>query len=413
MRKITSFLGIFIVLALALAACSTGTGNESNNETGAQTPGVLTTNIPNTGATASSLETPTSVFSSTSPLTGTSVITGTPIATSTPSIEATTAVTGTPSAAVAVATQLPLTNRAQIVPDTGRPQATRLSNLMQYHVEDKNGNTLGTVNDYILNMCEAHILYIVLNPDSTLGVSGKQILIPFEAVTLGGGKINVDQKAIVLNLDSSVVSGAPAYDIANLDLVKVDWEYQVQAYWSNYVKLSLTSICQVPPPKLIVPPNAAVPSQVTSTVQVTGTVQTTGTMQTPSEPNMPIDQVGTTKLALASTVLSHSLVDGNGNILGTVQEMVLVPESGLLRYVVVQLDPSLQAGQKIVLVPIRAINVQHEMAGKTSLVLLVKTDILKNAPQFNNNLNNNDTSWDQAAFNYWSQYVPLQKQSQP
>jgi sporulation protein YlmC with PRC-barrel domain len=246
---------------------------------------------------------------------------------------------------------------------------------MGYKVIDRNGALIGTASDYVLNMCEAHILYMVIETDPSIGLKGGNLmLVPYEVVTLGNGQINVDEQSIVLNLDANQVSGAPAIT-EKPDLTTTDWEQGVRDFWTQIVPLSnLTSGCRV------------------SSTDNSG-------------------QTTVTKIAYASQILGTQLQTGTGEGLGQVSDVILVPESGLLRYLVLNPDPSLQVSGSI-LVPLRAVNINREAAqghNQIPLVLLVEKKVLQNAPTVSSIPDVSANSWDAKTAGYWSQYVPMQQ----
>ena len=57
-------------------------------------------------------------------------------------------------------------NYTAIIPSTGQGQGqvVSLASMMQFRVVDAGGEMIGTVSDYVVNICEAHILYAVVTP---------------------------------------------------------------------------------------------------------------------------------------------------------------------------------------------------------------------------------------------------------
>lgn len=417
-KKLANALTLLVLLALALAACGPAAGDQ--NGTPAGTPGedtgVLppagepTTDpgaLPDTGGTPETGSPPaagageptteagddgtpeTSGIPATDPA-------GQPGAGGTPTAEAgdQTGTGGTPTADAgdqtgnggtpAVTPEMTPggdqqgVRGAEILPATGRSQVTQLSELLGYQVMSRNGQVLGTASDYILNLCEAHILYIVLEPDPALDVEqGSQILIPYEVASLGGGVIDVDQQAILLDVDQAELAGAPAFS-EELDMQAPDWETQVRDYWSQSHDISnLRTECRV-------------------------------------EPGGEVEMI--VKIAQASEVLGMELQDGNQNRLGQVDGVILQPESGMLQFVTVTLDAAQSGGEGQVLVPLRAVNIERGEAGADqapALVLLVENQVLENAPRFTTIPDPQDENWTDQATQYWSQYVPMTSESQP
>ena len=259
---------------------------------------------------------------------------------------------------------------AEIVPASGRNEATLLSNLLGYQVIGSDGEAWGTVNDYIVNWCEAHILYMVVDADASAGVEGSRMLVPYEVVTLQDGIIDVEQRTITVNLDASQLSGAPAFD-ADLDLASLDWEGELQSFWSGLGPISLTSECDVAAPN-------------------TGDDNQGGA-------------VTVNKIAYASELLAAELQSGNGEALGSVEDYVIEPESGQLMFALVRLEGS----EGVVPVPIRALNIPDPGTGEgVHLILLVEQNVLNGAPSFPT-IEGSDGDWNAEALEYWRQHVPL------
>jgi sporulation protein YlmC with PRC-barrel domain len=366
MKRFMVFLSSLILLGFVLSACG------QTGDTGQNTPGVFPTN---TGRVESPI------------VEGTRTGTKPTVTEEGQLPETGSPVTVTPAAR---GTSSPVRG-AQVVPESERVRVTQLSSLQDFQVVDMNGNRIGTVNDYMLNMCEAHIIYILVDGNGNaemLGqtampgnveTQGSRFLIPYEVVTLDNGVIDVGQQAVVVNVDASRIAGAPVVE-GDLDLQDPAWEADVRTFWSDFVTLSgLTTGCRVPAPE---------------------------------QPEAGGERVNVTRIALASQTLGARVVDGNGDPVGQVAEIILTPESGLLRFVAVRLDESIDA-QGVALVPIGSLNVRHEEgngATQPVLELLVERSVLRNSPVFSAVPAPQDTSWEDAINRYWSQYVPLTRE---
>jgi sporulation protein YlmC with PRC-barrel domain len=261
---------------------------------------------------------------------------------------------------------------ANVIPETGRDTATQLSELLNYQIADLNGETLGTVDDYILNMCEAHIIYIVMDVDRSLDIEGDLAVIPYEAVTLEEGVIDVDSQTIFMNFEASQLGGNTAYE-DHPALSTTDWEDETRNYWSELMNLSnLTTECRVPAQD--------------------------------GEGRQAI-----VRIAYASEVLGASLMNGIGEHVGDVEEVILVPESGLMRFA------AIQTGDGLIAAPPGAINILQEneaVSDELVLVLLVEDEVLANAPRIET-LPQTDPSWDARFFDYWSQHLPMTREDLP
>jgi sporulation protein YlmC with PRC-barrel domain len=209
-----------------------------------------------------------------------------------------------------------------------RTKLTHLANLIGYQVLDENGNKLGIASDYIINTCETYVIYILMEPAASLNIApGSRVVIPFEAVTINSGILDAQNKTIQLRLIPGQFSGAPAFP-AGQQLIPTDWEGAVRDFWMKAVRIGMLSTkCGV---------------------------------------NNPIY-----KVAYATQLLGVKLYDGNKNLLGTVQDAILEPESGQIGFYLVK--PA--AGDGLVMVTLGSTNIPDEAllpGGALTLVLLAE-----------------------------------------
>ena len=420
MKRIV-LLGVFVLLmSIFMTACSGGA------EEGTEVPGSTLEVTEGAGGTGLE-ETPIGGA------TGGTQAGVTPMATETTGVETSTTATpmGTATQDLSMETQMPTAGRTQTagatpsgglsatqtvtgtqqLPGTGAGTPEQLSRLFGLTVVNQNGEVLGSARDYIVNLCESHLLYIVVRPASSLGMaSGESVLIPYEAVSVHGGWLNVDDREIMVDVDTAQLQGAPSFTSADLNLSTVDWENEVITFWSDSMPMTLTSECSVEAPDLSDQTQpAGTPG---ATVQPTGTITATTPGVTSTLAITGTDQGMTVvnKIAFASKILNFQVLDGNGTPLGDVEEVLVTPETGRLEFVAVRLDTSLQPDGKLVLVPMRALNLSQSEDQQLHLVLLVDTEILKNAPAISDIPDNIDESWSSDAFDYWSQQVQMTRE---
>lgn len=269
---------------------------------------------------------------------------------------------------------------AQVIPETGREDATMLSKLLGYQIVVPNGTTIGSVDDYILNLCEAHIVYVVLEAAPSIELEdGNLVVFPYEMVTLQEGVIDVDQRVITVNVDAEQFADGPSVG-ERLDLTTTEWEDDIRNHWSEVGRLSnLSTVCPVP--------------------ASTGT-EGAGRQEI-------------TRIAYAMEVMDMRLLDGNGNLIGEVEEVLVEPESGWLPYMAIRPNENLQTDGGLVLVPFGALNLDTSGGGATqdqNLVLLVEPEVLENAPTVDSLPAD---GMDGSTFDYWSQHVPMTREELP
>ena len=236
----------------------------------------------------------------------------------------------------------PQTNAAGIQPPDRREELTRLSSLLKFKVIGLDGAVLGQVSDFIINTCETYIVYFTVTPDASLKVAaGSELVIPFEVVTINSGVLDAAAKTISIYMTPAQVTVAPAFAAPLVLLPYKTWEDSVRAYWLQVARVGiLTSECK------------AGGSNSANAVH---------------------------KIAYATQLIGAELKDANHNLLGTVQDAVLEPESGKLGFYIVKLlDGSL------VMVPLGQTNIPKEallQGAKIELVLLAKNELLLGAPR--------------------------------
>ena len=318
--KPNRYTAVFLILALLLVACGSGSQTHSMPTDSAYNASPTPQQTSSSENKALATKLPTAVESATSKPTQ---------APAQPREKTTPVAVGKP----------PQSQRAEIRPPEMRDQLTQLSTLLNFQVIDQDGLELGTASNYIINTCETYIIYFVLSPKAN---PGNQVIVPFEAVSINSGVFDAHDKSIQLYLTPDQISNAPTIS-QRQNLLPADWETNVRDYWSQIFRLSnLTTECRV----------------------------------TASDGS----RVAVHKIAYATDLLSAELRDGLQKALGTVQEAILEPESGKLGFYIV----GLRDDQGMALVPLSAVNIPQEAlenGNKISLVLLTNNDILFNAPR--------------------------------
>jgi sporulation protein YlmC with PRC-barrel domain len=273
----------------------------------------------------------------------------------------------------------PLLQAAAIVPETSRADITQLSAFNGYTVTDRSGNIIGTVDDAVVNLCESHLIYLVVDAGARFGQDeGRSFFIPYEVLTLGNGVIDVENQAVVINMDAPQMVSPPMMQ-DRPDLSSADWEAEVRGYWSELATLSnLSTECLIG-----------------------------------QETNPVTGEVGpVTRIAYTSEMASMPVYDGMGQLVGTTEDAIIEPESGRIRFIAIRLDAT--NGQGLAFAPTGAVNIDRapETGDDVALVLLVEREILLQSPTFDAIPDTSVTGWDSELFGYWSQHVPMTVQEQ-
>ncbi len=99
---------------------------------------------------------------------------------------------------------------AQVYPSNKRSLAFLFSNMVNANVYDKTGQTIGTVADYVINMCSDQVSYMLVIPFPGLVQNTNVVMaVPYEVVTQGHGLIDVTQHNLVLPITVSQLQSAP------------------------------------------------------------------------------------------------------------------------------------------------------------------------------------------------------------
>jgi sporulation protein YlmC with PRC-barrel domain len=252
----------------------------------------------------------------------------------------------------------PQSQAAGIQPQEMRSKLTYLSNLIGYQVLDENGDKLGVASDFIVNTCETYVIYIVMEPAASLKVaSGSLVLVPFEAVTINSGVLDAQNKTIQLRLLPEQLSGVPTF-AAGQQLTPTDWEGAVRTFWKKAVRIGmLATSCNV----------------------AGGPVY---------------------KVVYATQLLGVELYDGRGELLGTVQDAILEPESGKLGFYIIK--PA--KGDGLVMLRLGATNIPKEAllpGGALTLVLLTDPQVFSDAPRISSIEESADYALQSQMRQYW------------
>ena len=157
---------------------------------------------------------------------GTNVPNSSPIATnviSTPSVEATTTTSET---TVPQETE----GATAVVPVTGKPNASRLSEQLTFTVLNQNGQQIGEVEDMILNLDNAMVDYVIVR------TAEKQVAVPWDKLSVQTDAAAGQPGTFALQVDDKTFTMAPAVDLNTLPAIAEpanDWDAQLRAYWKG------------------------------------------------------------------------------------------------------------------------------------------------------------------------------------
>lgn len=94
---------------------------------------------------------------------------------------------------------------------------------------------VGDIKDIMLDVSSGRIAYAVLSSGGFLGIGGKLLAVPWNALTL-----DTDRKAFILSIPAEIVKAVPGFDKDHWpSFVDMEWgtllhkHYQTEPYWNE------------------------------------------------------------------------------------------------------------------------------------------------------------------------------------
>lgn len=113
------------------------------------------------------------------------------------------------------------------------PRVLSAGTLMDDPVKNLQGEDLGEIEEFMIDLDSGRIAYAVLSFGGFLGFGDKLFAIPWEALT-----VDADEECFVLDVDKQTLEDAPGFDKDNWPstaehdwLVEVYEFYGYQPYW--------------------------------------------------------------------------------------------------------------------------------------------------------------------------------------
>ncbi|HWQ84190.1 MAG TPA: PRC-barrel domain-containing protein [Anaerolineales bacterium] len=274
------------------------------------------------------------------------------------------------------ATTLPATT-SEVLPPTGFVDPSLVSNQLDYDVWNLEDEQIGTAEDMILNLEEKKIDYLIVEAGGFLGIGGKLVAVPYDRLQLADADATSEsepQNVWILDVSREELEGSAEFDREALPLLgepAVDYDLEFRSHWE------------------------AVPA-----ADTTGTPEAAAT-DAPSE----MADGKLTGVVLASQVLDMNFVDANDGELASIEDIVVNPETGEIRYVVVQIGVDIaDLNGRWVLIPVDAINLD---ATNEALVITVDDALATGIPSFapNELPDTTQDDWDADIVDYWNALI--------
>ena len=111
---------------------------------------------------------------------------------------------------------------------TEYPRVLSASTLKDEKVVNAVGESLGRIEDYMIDLNNGRIAYCVLSFGGFLGMGDKLFAIPWQAMTL-----DTENKCFILNIDKERLRNAPGFDKDNWpDTTNPEWGASIYRYYS-------------------------------------------------------------------------------------------------------------------------------------------------------------------------------------
>lgn len=108
-----------------------------------------------------------------------------------------------------------------------KPQVMSASTLMDNPVKNPEGDDLGKIEEFMIDLDGGKIAYAVLSFGGILGVGDKLFAIPFNAL-----KLDMDEECFVLDVDKDELKDAPGFDKDDWpDMANYKWGEDIYSYY--------------------------------------------------------------------------------------------------------------------------------------------------------------------------------------
>lgn len=329
-------------------------------------------------------------------------VTATPAAGATPRANATPTRTASAGAggaitntetATSTTTTTATTSTLGVLGAAGR--TVRASELLDYDVENLNGEDIGDLNDLIIDMSDGRILFATMEYGGLLGFGANTYPLPLQALRSAAGitgtngltgtagvtgtsditdaDLGLDDNVIVFNIAEETLENAPGYDADWPDLNASDFEAEFRQFWSD--------------PSL---------GALTDSLDITGTDEIT------------VTDIVSSSLAKASELIGFNIENADGDNIGEINDLLVDLGSGHVTYAVLSFGGFLGLGDQLVAIPLSRFESAPETNGNravANIVLNVEPETLENAPAFDPDAfpETNTADWDTEWRQYWGE----------
>ncbi len=320
-------------------------------------------------------------------------VTATPTARATPRASATPTRTSSASAGSAITSTETATDTSSTTSMMGvvgaADRTVRGSELLDYDVENLNGEDIGDLNDLIIDMSDGRALFATMEYGGLLGFGANTYPLPLQALRSAAGitgttsltgtsgitgtGLGLDDNVIVFNIAEETLENAPGYDADWPDLNSEDFETEFRQFWSD--------------PSL---------GALADSLDITGT------------DGITVTDIVSGSLAKASELIGFNIENADGDNIGEINDLLVDLGSGHVTYAILSFGGFLGLGDQLVAIPLSRFESAPETNGNravANIVLNVEPETLENAPAFDPDAfpETNTAGWDTEWRQYWGQ----------
>lgn len=409
--KKQAFLSLFIVLALALAACGPADTEPSDGTPGVGTPDAFAT--------------------PTDPL-------ATPVVPVTPELTPEETPEVTPPATPEVTPADP--DETPVAVDDPDESPHRASNLLDFDVRNYVDETIGSVEELIVSLdrltgqanqqdttdqqqstpaspafaagVSEQISYVIVNVGGFLGIGQRQVAIPFESLQLQTGEDEYDY-AFYIDISQEELEELPEVDFDQIDFTDQDWDMNLRAGWEGEAVTTEEQPTPVAEDGTPAPGETDQAGMQIHALRVSVLLgsevydQASGASGQAQEmtPTPAAEETPTTDAQ--ATPGAASMVLDRETVVATVEDLIVDPDTGQVEYAILEADDNLEIGDRWVPVPLHALNIlgADDLLLGIGIEYLVQVDRqqLAEAPNFEVGTLPvaEDPNWDTGVRDYW------------
>jgi sporulation protein YlmC with PRC-barrel domain len=110
-----------------------------------------------------------------------------------------------------------------------KPRVLSASTLSGDPVRNPQGDDLGKIEDFMIDLEAGRVAYAVLSFGGVFGVGDKLFAVPWKAMT-----VDMDRHCFLLNVPKDRLKNAPGFDKDNWpDITSTEWSTQINSFYGT------------------------------------------------------------------------------------------------------------------------------------------------------------------------------------